>query len=243
MAALDTHPVVSHESWLETRKRLLQREKEFTHERDRLSQARRDLPWEAVDKEYVFDGADGQVSLAQAFDGRSQLAVYHFMFDPDWDAGCPHCSHWADSFDGAIVHLAHRDVAMVVVSRAPCEKLAAYQRRMGWSFRWLSSFRSDFNADFQVSFSPEQMAAGQAIYNYALQDPGAPEREGLSVFYRTTAGRVFHTYSTYARGIDMFNVDYQILDLVPKGRDEDGRGPFWVRRHDEYGEEEGRASP
>jgi len=226
--------IVSHEKWLEARRALLGREKEFTRQRDRLSEERRALPWERVDKPYVFEGRDGRRTLPQLFDGRSQLIVYHFMFAPEWDEGCPHCSRWADNFNGIIVHLNHRDVTMLAVSRAPYVKLAAYQKRMGWTLTWLSSFGSDFNFDFHVSFPPEDVEAGRAVYNYATQDPGVSDREGVSVFYKDDAGAVFHTYSAYARGIDMFSVDYHYLDIVPKGRDEHGEGPYWVRRHDEY---------
>jgi predicted dithiol-disulfide oxidoreductase (DUF899 family) len=187
-----------------------------------------------VDKSYAFDGLSGKQTLADLFDGRSQLVVYHFMFGPDWEAGCPHCSHWADNFNAIIVHLNQRDVSMVAISRAPLAKLAAYQKRMGWTFNWLSSAATDFNFDYHVSFTPQQMAAKSALYNFVQQDPGVSEREGLSVFFKDAAGAVFHTYSTYARGIDMLSTDYNYLDLVPKGRDEGGRGPFWVRRHDEY---------
>jgi predicted dithiol-disulfide oxidoreductase (DUF899 family) len=162
------------------------------------------------------------------------LIIYHFMFGPGAEAGCPHCSHWADSFNGVIVHLNHRDVTMIAVSQAPFAKLAAYKKRMGWSFKWVSSGGNDFNVDFQASFTAEQQATKQALYNYGTQAPGGSQREGISVFYKNAAGTVFHTYSTYARGIDMMNADYQYLDLVPKGRGENGKGPFWVRRHDEY---------
>ena len=233
---LEDHKVVSHREWIEARKELLKKEKEFTRLRDQLSQGRRDLPWERVEKNYVFEGANGKESLSDLFDGRSQLAVYHFMFAPDWDAGCPHCSHWADNFDRVIVHLNQRDVTMIAVSQAPYSKLVVYERRMGWSFKWVSSFGSDFNFDYQASFTPSQLADKKAFYNFAEQDPGVSEREGVSIFYKDRNGKVFHTYSTYARGIDMMNVDYQYLDLVPKGRDENGEGPFWVRRHDEYGQ-------
>jgi predicted dithiol-disulfide oxidoreductase (DUF899 family) len=229
------HRVVAGEQWIEARKKLLIKEKEFTRLRDRLSQQRRDLPWQAVEKEYVFDGPNGKQTLAQLFDGRSQLIVYHFMFGPDWEAGCPHCSRWADGFNGIIVHLNQRDVTMIAVSRAPYRKLAAYRKRMGWGFKWVSSSETSFNFDYQASFTPEEMAKKKAFYNFKTQNPDSPEREGVSVFCQDAAGRVFHTYSTYARGIDMMNADYQYLDLVPKGRDEGGRGPFWVRRHDEYG--------
>jgi predicted dithiol-disulfide oxidoreductase (DUF899 family) len=214
---------------------LLAQEKEFTRLRDRLSQRRRELPWERVEKTYVFEGPDGRQTLPELFDGRSQLVIYHFMFGPDWDAGCPHCWHWADNFNGVIVHLNQRDVTMVAVSRAPYSRLAKYKQRMGRTFKWVSSSETDFNFDYQVSFSPEELARKEAFYNFTKQDPGVDEREGVSVFYKDRSGSVFHTYSTYARGIDMLNVDYHYLDLVPKGRDEDGKGPFWVRRHDEYG--------
>lgn len=156
------------------------------------------------------------------------------MFGPTWDAGCPHCSFWADNFDEVIVHLNQRDVTMIAVSRAPYAKLAAYEQRMGWTFDWVSSLGTDFNFDFQVSFTEDALNAKEAVYNFATQAPDISEREGLSVFYKDPAGRVFHTYSTYARGIDMINTAYNLLDLVPKGRDEGDRGPFWVRRHDEY---------
>jgi predicted dithiol-disulfide oxidoreductase (DUF899 family) len=229
------HKVVSSEKWMAARKKLLAKEKQLTRLADKLSRERRALPWEAVTKDYVFDGPNGRETLAQLFDGRSQLVVYHFMFGPDWDAGCPHCSRWADNFNGIIAHLNQRDVTMVVVSRAPYEKLAAYRRRMGWTFKWVSSFGSDFNFDFHVSFTPEEMAKKKAFYNFKLQNPDAPEREGVSVFAKDAKGRVHRSYSTFARGIEALNLDYKYLDVVPKGRDEGGRGPFWVRRHDEYG--------
>jgi predicted dithiol-disulfide oxidoreductase (DUF899 family) len=229
------HKVVSSEQWLAARKKLLVKEKAFTRLADKLSRERRALPWEAVTKEYVFEGPNGRETLAQLFDGRSQLVVYHFMFGPDWNAGCPHCSRWADNFNGMIVHLNQRDVTMIAVSRAPYEKLAAYRQRMGWSFKWVSSFGSDFNYDFHVSFTPEEMKIGKAFYNFKMQNPDAPEREGVSVFTRNAKGRVYRSYSTFARGIEALNLDYKYLDIVPKGRDEGGRGPYWVRRHDEYG--------
>jgi predicted dithiol-disulfide oxidoreductase (DUF899 family) len=229
-----TQRVVSGEEWLAARKELLAKEKEFTRLRDQLSALRRELPWEALTKEYVFEGADGRQTLPQLFAGRSQLIVYHFMFAPDWDAGCPHCSHWADNFNGGIAHLNQRDVTMIAVSRAPYTKLAAYRERMGWSFKWVSSLRSDFNFDYRVSFTAAELEAHRAFYNYAWQDPGVAEREGVSVFFKDAQQRVFHTYSAYARGIDILNTDYNLLDLTPRGRDEAGRGPFWVRRHDEY---------
>ena len=229
-----SHKVVSHEEWIEARKDLLVKEKEFTKLRDQLSQQRRDLPWERVDKNYLFEGSDGRETLAQLFDGRSQLVIYHFMFGPDWQAGCPHCSHWADNFDGTVVHLKARDTTLVAVSRAPYAKLAAYKKRMGWHFKWVSSGGTDFNFDYQASFTDQAVAEKSAYYNFKRQDPQASDREGLSVFFKEADGGVFHTYSTYARGIDIINAGYNILDMTPKGRDEGGRGPFWVRRHDEY---------
>ena len=235
---MTTHRVVSHDEWLAARTTLLAREKEFTRARDQLSEQRRDLPWEAVDKSYVFEGPSGKEALADLFGGRHQLIVYHFMFDPSWDAGCEHCSFWADQFDGITAHLAQRDVTLVAVSRAPFSKLAAYQKRMGWKFKWLSSSDTDFNFDYHVSFTPDVLSRKAAFYNYRIdKDMGMAQREGLSVFYKDETGRLFHTYSAYARGIDMVNVAYHFLDLVPKGRDEDGHGDpqFWVRRHDEYG--------
>jgi len=228
------HKVVSRDRWMAARKKLLAKEKRLTRAADKLARERRNLPWERVEKDYVFEGPNGKEALPALFDGRSQLVVYHFMFGPDWNAGCPHCSRWADNFNGIIVHLNQRDVSMVAVSRAPYAKLAAYRERMGWSFKWLSSFGTDFNFDFNVSFTPEEMKKGKALYNFKVQNPDAPEREGVSVFYKDAKGGVFRTYSTFARGIEMLNLDYKYLDVVPKGRDEGGRGPFWVRRHDEY---------
>jgi len=232
---MDRHAVVAHDDWLRARRELLKEEKEFLRLRDELSRRRRELPWEPVLKTYAFEGPEGRQTLAELFEGRSQLIVYHFMFGPDWEAGCPHCSHWADNFNGIIVHLNQRDITMIAVSRAPYTKLADYRRRMGWSFKWVSSQGTDFNFDYGVSFTAEERASRTAFYNYEAQDPGSSEREGVSVFVRDPAGSVFHSYSTYARGIDMLSVDYQYLDLVPKGRDEGSRGPYWVRRHDEYG--------
>jgi predicted dithiol-disulfide oxidoreductase (DUF899 family) len=234
---MENHKVVSHAEWIEARQQFLAKEKEFTQLRDQLSQQRRNLPWERVDREYVFEGPNGKETLSDLFAGRSQLVVYHFMFDPDWEEGCPNCSFWADNFDPIIVHLTQRDVTMIAVSRAPFSKVAAYKERMGWTFKWVSSFGTDFNFDYHVSFTPEEMAKGDVFYNYTRQDPFVAEREGVSVFYKDPAGRIFHTYSAYARGIDMMNVAYQYLDVTPKGRDEAGHDfpQFWVRRHDEYG--------
>lgn len=229
-----THKVVSREQWFVARKALLAKEKKFTRLRDRLSRERRQLPWVKVEKDYVFDGPNGKETLSDLFDGRSQLIVYHFMFAPEWEAGCKHCSFWADNFDKIIVHLNHRDVTMIAASRAPYRKLAAYKKRMGWNFKWVSSGGTDFNFDCHVSFTPEEEAKKKAFFNYTLQDPDSSDREGASVFYKDAKGNVFHTYSTYARGIDMVNTAYHYLDLVPKGRDEGKQGPSWLRRHNEY---------
>jgi len=227
--------IVDHDKWREARLALLAEEKELTRMRDRVSSRRRELPWEPAG-EYTFEGPDGPESLAELFAGRSQLIIYHFMFPADWEAGCPHCSFWADNFDPIVVHLNALDVSMVAVSIAPFPKLDAYRRRMGWGFRWVSSHGTDFNADYGVTFTPELVAEGRK-YNYISEPSGPTEREGMSVFYRADDGRIFHTYSAYARGIDIFNTAYNYLDAVPKGRQEDGgRGnQWWVRRHDEYG--------
>jgi predicted dithiol-disulfide oxidoreductase (DUF899 family) len=228
------HEVVQHDLWVAARKELLAHEKELTRLRDELSRLRRELPWEPVEKEYVFEGADGRRTLSELFDGRSQLVVYHFMFDPAWDEGCKSCSFWADSFDPNVVHLSARDVTLVAVSRAPYRKLAAYRDRMGWTFPWFSSSGSDFNADLGVAFAAEEQERAGA-YNYGSLVPRMADREGVSVFAKEADGRVFHTYSTYSRGIDLLNTAYNYLDLVPNGRDEDGQHPqSWVRRHDEY---------
>ena len=229
------HPVVSDAEWLEARRALLAKEKEFTRLRDELSSQRRDLPWRRVETDYVFDGGDGPVSLAELFGAHSQLMIYHFMFGPDWDAGCPSCSFWADNFDSIIQHLAHRDVAFAAVSRAPLARLREYRERMGWRFRWVSSAANEFNFDYQVSFRPEQQDA-EVVYNYRSGPWRGDESPGLSVFHKDDSGAIFHTYSTYARGLDMINGAYHFLDLAPKGRDEAGLEwpQQWVRRHDEY---------
>jgi predicted dithiol-disulfide oxidoreductase (DUF899 family) len=229
---LTEHAVVEHDEWVAARSALLAKEKAFTRARDELSRERRELPWEAVEKEYVFEGPRGAETLRELFAGRSQLIVYHFMFAPDDDAGCPHCSFWADSFDRNVVHLAAHETTLVAISRAPLAKLQAYQERMGWGFHWVSSGGNDFNADFGVAFSPDEREA--PIYNYGSQAPGLGDREGVSVFVRDGED-VFHTYSAYARGIDLLNSAYNYIDLTPGGRDEEGRSPqWWVRRHDEY---------
>jgi predicted dithiol-disulfide oxidoreductase (DUF899 family) len=231
------HDIVSHEAWLAARKALLLEEKELTRLRDRLSQRRRALPWVRVDKQYVFEGPDGKESLAELFGGRSQLVVYHFMFGPDWEAPCKSCSFWADNFERNVVHLAHRDVTLIAVSRAPLQRLEAFKRRMGWTFKWVSSAGGDFNYDYQVSFTADDLAKGEAYYNYAMQKNTVSELPGISVFYKDAGGTVFHTYSCYARGLDMMNAAYHYLDLVPKGRDEADQRPYpmaWLRYRDSY---------
>ena len=225
--------IVSADQWLAARRALLEQEKEFTRARDALSAARRALPWEKVEHDYVFEGARGSMTLGDLFRGRGQLIVYHFMFGPDWEAGCKSCSFWADNFDRIVVHLRARDTNLVAISRAPCERLAAYRERMGWSFEWVSSLGNSFNRDFAVSF-PEHETQGKN-YNFGTQHFGGEEAPGISVFARDGSA-IYHTYSTYARGLDMLNGAYHLLDLVPKGRDEAGLSftMEWVRRHDEY---------
>ena len=229
------HPVVSHDSWVAARVELLRREKEFSKARDEIARLRRALPWERVTKPYAFDGPNGRETLADLFEGRRQLAVYHFMFDPSWKEGCAHCSFWADSFNALGTHLHHRDTTFVAISRAPLDKIEAFKKRMGWSFKWVSSAPSDFNFDFGVSFTGDEQARGTGVYNYTPSESGS-EREGASVFYRDEQGDVYHTYSTYARGIDLLNVTYNFLDLTPKGRDEAHLSDpqAWVRHHDKY---------
>jgi predicted dithiol-disulfide oxidoreductase (DUF899 family) len=233
---MDAHKVVSAAEWDAARKQLLAKEKEFTRLRDELSRQRRELPWERVEKSYVFDGPDGQQTLAQLFAGRHQLVVFHFMFTPSWDEGCKSCSFWADNLDGVVVHLNHRDVSFAAVSRAPHSKLAAYQKRMGWHFPWVSSAGNSFNFDYRVSFPAEELTKGEITYNYRAQKTTMEDLPGFSVFYRDDGGTIFHTYSCYARGLDMLNGAYHLLDLVPKGRDEDALSYSmeWLRRHDQY---------
>jgi len=228
--------IVSRDEWLAAREQHLSREKELTRLRDQLSAERRELPWVKVDKRYVFDGPDGRQTLADLFAGRSQLVVYHFMFGPGWAEGCPSCSWAADGFDANLVHLNARDVSFVAVSRAPLAQIQAFQKRMGWRFPWVSSHDTDFNRDYHVSFTPEEMAKGDAYYNFANNGFPSEEAPGVSVFYKDEKGDVFHTYSTYARGGEPMLAAYFFLDLVPKGRDE-ARLPFtmaWVRHHDRY---------
>ncbi|WP_201376246.1 DUF899 domain-containing protein [Ktedonobacter robiniae] len=233
---IKNHLIVSHEEWLSARKALLAREKELTRLRDELSRQRRAIPWEKVDKRYVFEGPDGQQTLADLFEQRSQLIVYHFMFAPEWDEGCKSCSFWADSFNGSVGHLKQRDVSFVAISRAPLTKIEPFKQRMGWSFKWVSSFHNDFNYDYQASFTSEEASSGTAFYNYVKTNPGSLDREGASVFYKDESGAIFHTYSCHARGIDMLNAAYNYLDLVPKGRDEESLEftQAWVRYHDRY---------
>jgi predicted dithiol-disulfide oxidoreductase (DUF899 family) len=229
---MEPHKVVSHDEWLAARKAHLAEEKVFSRARDALARKRRDLPWEKVDKNYVFDTPAGKQSLADLFGGKSQLIIYHFMLGPGWEAGCPSCSYLADHFDGAVVHLAQRDVSFVVVS-----EIEAFKRRMGWRFKWVSSFGSDFNPDYQVSFTAQEKAGGRVFYNYEfIESFPSEERPGASVFYKNAAGEIFHTYSTYGRGLDILIGTYHFLDLAPKGRDEDALAwsMAWVRHHDRY---------
>jgi predicted dithiol-disulfide oxidoreductase (DUF899 family) len=222
--------------WLAARKALLKREKELTHLKDALSAERRALPWVRVEKNYVFETPGGKKSLADLFDGRSQLAVYHLMFGPDWAEACPSCSMIADGFDAATVHIAQRDVSFAAISRAPLPKIEAFKKRMGWRFPWVSSYGTDFNYDYHVSFSKDEMASGKVFYNYEETEFPSEEGPGASVFYKDKTGGVFHTYSTYARGLDILLGTYNFLDLAPKGRDEDGLKftMAWVRHHDKY---------
>jgi len=234
---MEPHKVVSHDKWIAARKAYLAEEKAFTRARDALSRKRRELPWEKVEKNYVFGTPQGQQSLAELFGGKSQLIIYHFMLGPGWEAGCPSCSYLADHFDGAVIHLAQRDVSFVVVSRAPLSEIETFKRRMGWRFKWVSSFGSDFNSDYQVSFTPEEKAGSKVFYNYEfIESFPSEERPGASVFYKNAAGEIFHTYSTYGRGLDILIGTYHFLDLAPKGRDEDGLAwsMAWVRHHDRY---------
>jgi len=232
---LRDHAVVSHDRWIAARTKLLTKEKALTRAKDELNRLRRALPWERIDKTYVFEGPDGQQTLAELFGAKSQLFIYHFMFGPEDQEGCPHCSFWADHYDGAGLHLPHRDVSFVVVSRAPFDNIERFKRRMGWRFKWVSSANTDFNYDLGVSFLPDQLERGALLYNVGTANPGMPDREGASVFYKDGSGEVFHTYSCYARGIDTLNGTYHMLDLAPKGRDEDpDDAQSWVRHHDRY---------
>ena len=231
------HRIVSEEEWLKARQELLAKEKKLMREHDALAAERRALPWVKVEKNYLFDTPGGQKTLGELFEGRSQLLVYHLMFAPDWEAACLGCSYVSDHFDGAVWHLANRDVTLVAVSRAPLAKFAQFKQRMGWRFKWYSSFGSDFNRDFHVSFTREEMTRGKMFYNYKFQSYPMEEGHGLSAFYQDALGNVFHTYSTYGRGVEAFINTYNLLDLAPKGRDEQDQKPMpmaWVRHHDKY---------
>jgi len=229
---MTTPRIVSQEEWLKARREFLVKEKAFTRVRDELARQRRELPWVKVEKDYVFDAPEGRVSLGDLFGGKGQLLVYHFMFGPDWNEGCPSCSFWADNYNGVDVHLAHRDTALVAISRAPLSKLEAYRKRMGWTFRWVSSAGNDFNFDYDASFKPDEE---RQLYNFGTMKPYGEETPGISVFRRGDDGAIYHTYSTYARGLDMLNGAYHLLDLTSKGRHEDPDHPMsWVRRHDSY---------
>ena len=228
--------VVSQAEWLTARKELLKKEKELTRQKDAVSAARRELPWVRVEKEYTFDASGGKRTLSDLFEGRSQLIIYHFMFGPEWQEGCPSCSFNMDHTDGAIVHLGQRDVSFAAISRAPLAKIEAFKKRMGWRFNWVSSYQNGFNRDYHVSFTKEEMAKGKVDYNYDLAEFPSEEAPGVSVFYKDKNGEIFHTYSAYARGTESTVGAYNYLDLAPKGRDEDAL-PFtmaWVRHHDRY---------
>lgn len=234
-ASTVNHPVVSKERWVAERVKLLAREKELTHLRDQIARERRALPWERIEKDYVFEAPEGRRTLADLFQGRRQLLVQHFMFGPGWEQGCPSCSYMADHTDGMQVHLEHRDLSFVAISRAPLAQIERFRRRMGWQFEWVSSHGSDFNYDFKVSFTPQELATGKIDYNYGEWPLVGEEWPGISVFYRDDAGEVFHTYSTYGRGVEVMMGTYNLLDLTPKGRDEKpGQGMAWVRHHDRY---------
>ncbi|MGF6312824.1 putative dithiol-disulfide oxidoreductase (DUF899 family) [Bradyrhizobium sp. i1.8.4] len=233
---MQQHKIVSREEWIAARKALMAREKELTQAREALSRQRRELPWVKVDKDYVFGGPNGKATLGDLFKGRPQLVVQHVMFAPEWDAACKSCSFWVDGFERMVPHLAARDTTMVAISLAPLAKLEAFKKRMGWNFDWVSSGDNDFNYDYGVSFTPLQIDAGDAQYNYGTTPLYGPELPGISVFFRDEAGTVFHTYSTFARGLDMMNAAYHYLDLTPLGRHEEGL-PYpmdWVRLRDQY---------
>jgi len=233
---LKTPKTVSHADWLAARKQFLEKEKEFTRLRDKLSKQRRELPRERVEKKYFFEGPRGKETLADLFSGRNQLVIYHFMFGPGWSEGCPSCSYLSDHYDGMTIHLAHRDVAFAVISRATSAEIAAFKKRMGWRFHWVSSFGSDFNYDYHVSFTKEERDKSAVHYNYTEMNFPSEEGPGLSVFQKDPDGQIYHTYSTFARGLDILVGTYNVLDLVPKGRDEEGlaHSMAWVRHHDKY---------
>jgi len=233
---MQTPKVVSHDSWLKARRELLAAEKALTYQRDELTRRRMAMPWERVEKDYAFDTPDGKRKLADLFEGRRQLIVQHFMLGPGWEQGCPSCSFMADHTDGMTIHLAHRDVTFVAISRAPLAEIERFRRRMGWKFKWVSSNGTDFNYDFHVSFTPEDKARNEVTYNFGKQPYEHDELPGISVFYKDDSGAVFHTYSAYRRGVEAMMGTYNMLELVPKGRDEqdDAYGMKWVRHHDRY---------
>ena len=235
---MQKHKIVSHDEWIAARRELLEQEKELLRAKDKLRQQTRDLPWAKVDKNYMFEGAAGRESLGDLFAGRSQLVVKHFMMAPGWKEGCLGCSFGADQVDGSIIHLVNHDVMFVAVSRAPYPEIAAYHKRMGWQFKWVSSNGSDFNFDYHVSFTEADKARGKAFYNFELQDFMGEEMPGYSVFYKDPDGAICHTYSTFARGTELMGGVYGFLDVTPKGRNEPPGGNLtnWVRRHDEYGQ-------
>jgi predicted dithiol-disulfide oxidoreductase (DUF899 family) len=233
LPVLKNHRVVSHDEWLKTRKELLKEEKAVTHANDALSRKRRELPWEKVEKEYVFEGPKGEETLSDLFEGRSQLIVYHFMFGPDWKEGCPGCSFLCDHIDGANLHLSHHDVTLLAVSRGPLDKLQAFKKRMGWHFKWVSSNCNDFNYDYHVSPRENEAGQGKIFYNFDTIEGEAGELPGISVFYKDEQGNIFHTYSAYARGGDILIGAHNYLDMTPKGRNEEGT-MSWMRHHDRY---------
>jgi predicted dithiol-disulfide oxidoreductase (DUF899 family) len=237
-STIENPRIVSRDEWLTARKQLLAKEKQLTHQHDAVAAERRELPWVKVDKNYVFDGPEGKQTLADLFEGRSQLIVYHFMFGPDWKEGCPSCSFNMDHTDGALVHLAQRDVSFVAISRAPIAKVTAFKKRMGWRFNWVSSYENDFNYDYHVSFTKDEMDSGKVFYNFGMTEFPSTEAPGISVFYKDEKGDVFHTYSGFARGTESTLGTYNFLDFVPKGRDEDDLAfsMSWVRHHDRYEE-------
>ena len=228
--------IVSKDEWLEARRKLLKEEKNFTRLRDQLSLQRRKLPWVKVEKAYSFEGSNGKQSLSDLFGDKSQLIVYHFMYGPDWEDGCPSCSFWADNFNGIDIHLRHRDANLIAISRASLDQIETYKKRMGWDFKWLSSLGSEFNYDYQASFTADEMEKGEMLYNFNIGSFPADESPGISVFYKSPENEVFHTYSCYARGLDMLNGAYHYMDLLPKGRDEDDLDftMAWLRRRDQY---------
>jgi predicted dithiol-disulfide oxidoreductase (DUF899 family) len=232
----DAPKIVSHADWIAARAEFLAREKELTHLRDKLARERRELPWEKVETPYTFDGPNGRVSFGDLFKGKSQLLVYHFMFAPEWEAGCPSCSLVADGFAGSVPHFESRDASFAAISRAPIAKLESFKKRMGWKFDWVSSFGNGFNADYGVTFTPEEIASKKKIYNYETMTHPSVEAPGLSAFAKNTKGEIFHTYSAFGRGVEPAMSIYALLDYAPLGRDEEGLSysMVWVKYHDQY---------